>query len=91
MARTAHQRYHEVHGDPDRISHGDALRALGLREDIHPQDVTAVRFGSEDAARGFKALTDNAGGTLLGIIAVYDLRPMTASVTDPGLPDDPQA
>lgn len=82
--------YHEhkaVHGDPERISHGDALRALGLRGQVHPKDVTAVRFGSEEEAHSFRALT-GGGSPLLGIVAVYDLRPVTERATDPALPDD---
>jgi hypothetical protein len=43
------QRY----GRPENIDAGDALRTLGFRDHIHPADVIAWRYPSEEAARAF--------------------------------------
>lgn len=88
----------ERYGTPPWVDRGDALRRLGLRDSIHPDDVFACLYPSQEAAAAFAACNLEHHGhpdlgsyvTGKGVVGVCDLRRALPRVTDPSLPDSPQ-
>jgi len=90
----------ERYGKPPSADCGAALRALGLREYIHPADAKAFLYPSREAADAFAAGNLRHHGhpdlgsyeTPEGIVGLTDLRPALAEAAgvtaDPRLPDD---
>ena len=90
-----------AYGRPARFSSGEALRLLGLRDQVHPRDVIAWAYRDRAAANAW-AYADWACyrhpslGTVLaegaGWVGVTDLRPMLmehgCESTAPAMPDD---
>ena len=91
------------HGAPRPLfppKYGEVLRLFGLRQFVHPHDVTIFVYGDQAAADAWaKANLEHYGHPSLGrmvggdeIIGVTDLRPSLAShgcePIDPLLPDD---
>jgi hypothetical protein len=79
---------------------GDALRFLGKRHEVHPIDVIAFLYASQEACDAFADgnLRHNGSPDLgsyptgEGVIGICDLRPQFAEFgvapTDPAKPDD---
>lgn len=87
------------HGRARSVDRAAALRLLGLRETVHPNNVVAFTYRDRAAAQAYHASNaDHQGVPSLGIttcdggvIGVLDLRPVLTEYgnapTDPALPD----
>jgi hypothetical protein len=84
------------YGYPERADAGDALRAVGKRGEIHPDNVCAFTYATREAADAFAAANlQDSGYPSAGIIqqddgrwlGVVDLRPVELVIYDPALPD----
>lgn len=87
------------YGQPTRADTAVALRTIGRRQAVHPNDAVAFLYRDQDAADAFAAsnLEKNGLSTLgsyatpLGVIAVLDLRPsqvaLGRALTDPSVSD----
>jgi hypothetical protein len=85
----------ERYGTPAQVRGGDALRRLGLRGTVHPDDVVAFLYPTQEAADAFAAANrEHYGHPDLGsfpvpggVIGVSDMRHCLRVVTDPAKPD----
>lgn len=84
-------------GSITSANRGDALRHLGLRDTIHPRDVWASLFPSQEVADAFALANLEEHGHLNlgsyatgeGVVGVCDLRnSLLGDVTDPSEPDE---
>jgi hypothetical protein len=83
------------YGKPEMVSAAEALRALGKRDEIHPDDVCAFLHRSQEAFAAFAESNRTHNGletygplvTDAGVIGVVDLRSQLPVPTDPALPD----
>jgi hypothetical protein len=84
---------------PDPLDTPAVLRALGLRDTIHPADAFAFTYPNraefEESAAANRDLGNTVHGPWLteaGVVAVVDIRPQLTAKgggpTDPALPDD---
>jgi hypothetical protein len=87
-------RFTAAHGVPVNIPPDVALGIAGIREKVHPRNVSALRFPSRDAAERYHALTNTQRiwvgewtGPEGGVLAVYDIAPLLTRATDTRRPD----
>lgn len=99
MATHRYGRFVAAHGEPVSVPPAIALGAAGIRDEVHPRDVSALRLPSRAALERFDGLTHSTVPLLAvadfagpdapeGVVAIYDLRPTLGRSTDPALPDD---
>lgn len=85
----------ERFGKPEPVDASDALRMIGKRAEIHPNDVAAFAHRSRESFEAFAASNREhndfetygpleCGGCVLGVV---DMRPALPRPTDPTLPD----
>jgi hypothetical protein len=86
------------YGKPPQVNGGVALRALGLRGTIHPDDVCAFLYPSQEACDAYATGNrEHHGHPDLGsyaagdkVVGVVDLRRALPRPGDPALPDGVQ-
>lgn len=96
----AHARYVAVHGQPRAVYPDVAIGHLGIRDRVHPHDVSALLLPSRAALEQFDRLThgaqpllasgpfpDPAGEWPDAVVAVYDLRPILDRSTNRDQPE----
>lgn len=89
------------HGESHLADTANALRCLGLRNQIHPDDAIAFTYRNKQAAQAWQASSvEHHGLTVAGLceidgewVGVYDLRPRMKALYEqkpkPYTPTDP--
>jgi hypothetical protein len=96
MAQSKHARFVARYGQPRTVPPDVAVGHLGIRDRVHPRDVSALLLPDRDALERFDALTHDAQPLLASgpfpdptgdwpdaVVAVYDLRPILQRSTNP--------
>jgi hypothetical protein len=95
-----HAEFVAAYGQPRTVFPDVALGHLGLRDRVHPHDVSALLLPSAEALEAFDALTHHAqplldwapfpdptGAWPNAVVVVYDLRPILDRSTNPDRPE----